>query len=494
MTRDPLRPSSARSPASAIHLAAVLALLLVAGCAAERQETSERAVNRSGPLHTVLICIDTVRYDSFWLPGGDGPADELTAWTENAARFRRAQATGPWTIPSVGSVLTGFYPPRHAAGRFEAEVANLDVQVPTALADGLPVLADVLEEAGVATAAFTAHPWFGPKFELGQGFGELSMVKSHEKITARGLAWLAKQRADEPERPTFLYLHFMESHEMHRGSKEEVEEVVGALDEGLRAAALEAAPGELCARPDSLPCQRYLAYVRSVTLLRDNLAGLLSELEARGALDDTAVVVYSDHGEEFEDHEAEETRWAADPRGFYGSGHGQSLFQELLHVPLVMWHPDLEGRDVEAPVSLIDVFPTILAAAGAEPGDGRRRLGRELAELAVAPEGRGLDRPLFASGIAYGPQQSSVLRWPWKRIVRQGTGERFLYNLEDDPLEMSPVTESEGPVAELDGLLSGYSRLEPVLASEAPSMGEEDLDNLRSLGYLGGARADQEPE
>ena len=82
-----------------------------------------------------MVCLDTVRFDTFWLPETAGAADNLGPWLDEALVLANTQAPSPWTVPSVASVLTGLYPNQHGAGRFEAEVANLNEEVPSGLAD-----------------------------------------------------------------------------------------------------------------------------------------------------------------------------------------------------------------------------------------------------------------------------------------------------------------------------------------------------------------------
>lgn len=169
----------------------------------------------------------------------------------------------------------------------------------------------------------------------------------------------------------------------------------------------------------------------AVLEFRETVARLLRELDDRGLSADTITVVFSDHGEEFHDHLQEQRVKAADPRGFFGTGHGQSLYQELLHIPLLIWHPGIPGRRLEAESSLIDVVPSLLEWLGI-PGQRPRwpglSIGRWIASEPAAESDR--QRYLYASGIAYGPEQAAVRRGRWKRIRDLGSGEGILYDLE----------------------------------------------------------------
>ena len=176
------------------------------------------------------------------------------------------------------------------------------------------------------------------------------------------------------------------------------------------------APGDRCADPDAVGCIHYLGYVQSIVEQLHSVFEMLDALEGSGLLSETLVVLYSDHGEEFLDHAEVQRARGVDPRGIYGFGHGQSLYQELLHVPVWIWHPELEGRTAAAPASLLDLMPTALEwlrLEGALPELDGRSLAGWLTGGMLPPEE---PRPFYATRIAYGPEQLAVVSGPWKRI------------------------------------------------------------------------------
>lgn len=456
------------------------------GCSREPHTVESETAERKPVQNVVLICLDTVRFDSFWTPEASGSPDALSPWAQRAIRFERANATAPWTLPSVASVFTGLYPRRHGVGAFADPIANLDVQIPSPVPADLPVISELASRSGVATAAFVAHPWFGDDFRLGKGFDRLDVRGDEEALVARAKDWLSRQ---SDERPLFLYLHFMQAHEMHRQKPPLVREAADAVRGALREHAIESAPGGACDDPASARCRRYLAYVHAISRLRDTVADLLAHLDSTAWLESSVVILYSDHGEEFRDHGAEQKAWRLDPRGFYGAGHGQSLFQEQLHVPLLVWHPDHDGRSIQRPVSLIDLFPTFVGVLGLSPPEPPPRVGVDLLEQAEQPDRRLRPRLLLASGIAYGPEQVAVISWPWKRVAWSGLDQSLLYDLKSDPAEKRPLGRRNRHVESMDRALRRYLELQPFLQGEAPDLREEDLERLRALGYLGGRKA-----
>ncbi len=360
--RQRLRANPTRRQRRALSFVSCALLSLFAGCGARAGDpTADVATAR----HLAVLCLDTVRYDAFSLPETAGFADPLTPWLESGLVFDRAQSPAPWTVPAVASLLTGLYPNQHGAGRFDEEIADLSKTVPAAIRGEAETLPELLASSGFSTAAFVAHPWFRTGYGLDRGFATLELKNKASALTRRSLEWLDGRPSTAGERPPdeppfFVYLHFMEAHERHRQPMEQIDEIVGGMAPEARAAAAALAAGFACQDASSAKCRRFLAYVDTVLELRAEVASFMAGLEERGLLDDTVVVVYSDHGEEFDDHLAEGRAEGLDPRGIYGAGHGHTLYQELLHVPFVIWHPGIEGRNVTAPVSLVDVAPSLL--------------------------------------------------------------------------------------------------------------------------------------
>lgn len=471
------------------RIAAPLAglLLLIAGCGGEPSP---------GPAkNLVLICLDTVRFDTMFLPERAGLEDALTAELGDAVVFTRAHAPAPWTVPSVTSTLTGLYPAQHGAGRFDQAVANLDVDVPSRLADQAQTLAERLAGAGFATPAFVAHPWFRSGYGMEQGFSELHLVKGSKKLTGAGAAWM-REYGDDGR--FFLYLHLMGAHDPHLKT-EEFDRVLSAADPAVLEAARRIAPEGVCDDADAPMCHRYQVYAASVMAERRALAGVLSALESQGRSGDTVVMVYSDHGEEFHDHLEAAQRLDADPRGIHGFGHGNSLYQEQLHVPLLAWHPALPGQADGQVVSLVDVVPTLLdwldvdapsAAFGGRAVTGLERGEAKPFRWADYNPARWPDteRPIYASGIAYGPEQLAVIEDGWKYVWHEQSGDSRLFDLERDPAEKHPVSDSAA-LARLEPALDRYFEWFSSEGFEAPDLTDDQLEQLKGVGYLQGAES-----
>ena len=450
----------------------------------------EGAPGRTGlkvsPSNLVIICLDTVRKDVFSRPDTGGPEDVLTPWVQRALRMEQAQSAAPWTVPSVASLLTGLYPNQHGAGRFSQTPANLSQEVPSGIKSPVQTLTQRFADRGFETVGFIAHPWFTLDYGLDRGFSDIQLRKSSEKLVKMGMEWIDERSSTDSAEstPFFLYFHFMEAHERHRRPVVELASMVAGESDEWVESRVNLAPAAICNPRESLTCQQWLAYGVAVEDLRTQVAEVLEGLKSRGLLQKTLVVLYSDHGEEFMDHQAAEQAAEQDPRGFYGVGHGQSLFQELLHVPLLVWHPSLEGVRISDPVSLIDMVPSLEQWFALEPIDSEHRpLGLAIGSMLEGGEVR--ERQLFSSGIAYGPERASVLDGNWKKISEPGGRSALLFDLHRDSHEHRPLPESKRP--DLVSLLERYFVFgEAVPQRVAVDISPEKLKELQALGYLEG--------
>ena len=274
-----------------------------------------------------------------------------------------------------------------------------------------------------------------------------------------------------------------------------LDEFLEPLSEHQRQQIIVQAPQAACTDPDSRMCKRYLVYAQAIFGLRIKVAELLAALEQRSLLDNTLVVLYSDHGEEFNDHKANAKALNVHPNGVYGFGHGQSLYQELLRVPLIVWQPDQIGRTMHQASSLVDMTPSVLHWLGVE--DQYEFAGVSQAEATRQnqqafdwsqtgnPEAIKTEREIFASGIAYGPEQMAVLRDGWKFVWHLGSDQTQLFNLTQDPGEQHPEQQQE--ISQImDPLLDRYLGWFDSNQFKAPDISDEQLQHLKGVGYLQG--------
>jgi arylsulfatase A-like enzyme len=211
---------------------------------------------------------------------------------------------------------------------------------------------------------------------------------------------------------------------------------------------------------------RIRAYDAAIRGADDALANLLTDID-----DETIVVVCGDHGEAFWEHPNLERQVNNDPRGYYATDHGHSVFEEVARVPLWIRAPDLDRTASDRPVSLVDVAPTILTVLGAATPDGID--GQLLTESATAA-----DRPILCEETAYGYNQRAVWRGSKKAITVPETETTLAFELEEyiegEPLETLPN--------ELEEALMSFGN--GVWGADRMAVDDDTRDRLEELGYL----------
>ncbi|NOT31885.1 MAG: sulfatase [Planctomycetes bacterium] len=311
------------------------------------------------PPNVVLICLDTVRADHLGVHGYvRATTPTLDALAARALVFDSTSSCAGWTKPSVASFLTGTHPCQHGVYGGNARVGS------TEMTDALPAraltLAEVFEQHGYRTGAFVhnAHLRVGNGFD--QGFGDYEQGQMDARaLRWRGLDWL--DQGSKSEQPFFLYLHFLDAHWPYPAPEQWLTrfasaEVIARF-RGHESKALYAAinDGTYVMSTDDRAALEAL-YDGALAYLDSELGRFLAGLELRGLEESTIVCVIADHGEEFGEH------------GRVGHGHG--LFENLLHVPWILHVPGRAPARNSVPVSLIDLFPTLLSAARLPRPDG----------------------------------------------------------------------------------------------------------------------------
>ncbi|MHC4218861.1 MAG: sulfatase family protein [Planctomycetota bacterium] len=455
---------------SAIVLIVVLPALVVGlhRCAGLGAGTAARH-------NVVLITLDTTRADHLGCYGYAEPTSpSLDRFAEGGALFSNAYCTASVTPVSHASILTGQYPYTHGLRVLHGLTENR-------LPDGAVTLAEILKGAGYETAAFVSAFPAGSRFGLNQGFdtfdeafleepvgqivgfnGTVNTGKNQRRAgdtTDLALDWLGRTRDS-----FFMWLHFFDPHDPHVVPPREF---------------LEQFP----VPTGSVGYQLQKLYDIEIQYMDQHIGRVFDALATAGRLEDTVVVIVSDHGQGLGDHD-----WW---------GHG-ILFEEQIKAPFIIRGPGVpEGRRVPDLVRTIDIAPTVLELAGFDPGGLDAADGRSLVPVL---DGKSPEPPLVAyadsvnmltyrSPLGEADEKNDMLfavtdgRWKYiHHLIREEESE--LYDLTRDPGELTNLYAVHPQ--EVERLLADLAArpFPPASSQSRGRMSPEDIERLRSLGYL----------
>jgi arylsulfatase A-like enzyme len=414
-------------------------------------------------LNVLFILIDTLRADRLGIYGYErdtSPTIDYLAQT--GVRFAHHLSQSSWTKCSMASLWTGLYPVRTGVLRFQHATAS-EAQMP----------AEIFREAGLRTAGIWRNGWVAPNFGFAQGF-ELYYSPQPTRLPAnarRENPWVQLEGSDTDildsakeflssygRERWFLYVHLMDVHQY-------VYDEETALF-GTR-------------MTDN--------YDNSIRRIDKLVALLLGNLDKRGLLEKTLVVLSSDHGEAFGEHGRE--------------GHARDVHGEVTEVPLILAFPfRLEpGIVVNTRSQNVDLWPTVLDLMGFSPPQGVD--GRSLvAEIEASARGESLEygnRPAFAQiDQTWGRRQDqqpapmvAVTEGSYRLIFpARNPEDLMLYNRDSDVREQRNIAEDEPETAaRLRERAEGYlASPPPPWGDETPSVELDDMDlkQLRALGYV----------
>jgi arylsulfatase len=466
---------TAAAPKRARGLPAIAVLLCAVACQ-DADPVAEPSGEELPPL-LLLITVDTLRADRLGAYGSDlGLTPRLDELAAESQVFLAANAPVPFTLPSIASLMTGRYPT--ALGIWSNE---------SALPDDVPTLASALQARGWATAAVVGSWILREASGLARGFEHFDdEFAARERV--RGIPErIAGQTSDAAlamldrlaahERSRFLWIHYQDPHGPytppgdHRARHLERERAAAGGTRRLE-------PGEDHTGFGALPDyqvvgdEREVAFYRAgyhgeVSYLDQELGRLLDGLAERDLLGRAVIAFTADHGESL----GEGDQWFA---------HGQQLSAVQLRVPLILRVPGQAPSRRPDVVSLVDVFPTLLALAGAESSEAL-----DVARDLLAPKAPASSSPVYLATLAAGVD--SEIGWIEgdHKLTLRKRGDRWMPRLvrrQDD----APDTSSEAPERARrlhQHMLEFRSRFASAPAEVPQTITEDDAARLRALGY-----------
>ena len=534
------RPGRAplRAPLSTGLAGLVVLCGLVASCGNGSSPGSGESSATAERPNILFVVWDTVRRDRIGLYGAERDTTPfLDGHAKDGLVFDDCRSVAPSTVPSHGSMFTGLFPAEHGANHLNRWLPG-----------GNETLAELLQRAGYGTFLFSSNPNISAMENFGQGFetelhlwddafrdraienmagrltapdgspvggegGRAQRVKdaaiaAYEIKGCGGLinegflGWIDEQQAEAPEQPWFGFLNYMEAHYPLQPAAEYRErflegEALAAsysMDRSERRLWRHVFGAERLSEPELEVM--HAVYDAAMAELDALFADLIGQLEARGALENTLVVLVSDHGEHLGEHELFDHRY--------------SLFDELVRLPLVMWWPGrLEAGRTDKPVSNQDLFLTMLEAADvAPPPVLHDRLDDPAAGMSLLdPAALPAERARFASYLndfgvltsVLGPGDEPVdprrfqreldvlVHEDWKLTEAPGGLEPpRLIDLAGDPAEAQPAQDATA-LAELGAQLAAWREaLQAAPPSDKDGIDPRELaDQEARLGAIG---------
>jgi choline-sulfatase len=436
-------------------------------------------VRPSGP-NILLIVADALRPDHLGCYGYNRPTSPyIDKFAAEAVVFEKAMSNASWTKPSIGSVFTSLYPHEHQAFYWTDN-----------LADRCLTLAEVFRNRNYVTFAIQTNPSITKNHNFKQGFQcyEEIIEEKGETVTSSFITWLDKKR----KVPFLAYLHYMDTHVPYN-APQEFSRIFGLKDDSsLSPGKFKTFDIRMLGKMGLSPAEKTQLiniYDGAVKYFNCNFERIVEHLKKLGMLDKTVIILTSDHGEEFWEHD--------------GFAHGHSLYREVAQVPLIVkYSSKLPAKRIKFCVQLLDLLPTILSMAGVR-GEFEFQ-GKNLIP-SIFKDKQANEEILFEA-ILFGAEKKGLLKEGWKLIenTKERNGDTFellgdvtkyiypehkeeyeLYNVEQDFSEKNNLINNFPQIAiELRRALLKFRTNATVLPKAKKTKLKEKFEDLKTLGYI----------
>ncbi len=456
---------------------------------------SEMASNLNDKPYILFVLVDCLRRDRISPFGYDIKTPALQTLADDGILFSNAIANSHWTKPTVASIMTSLIPFHHGALQFSS-----------LLPSGMLTLQGVLSDGGYRTVAFSTNPNIISKTGFNNGFNEFynltnysifpidydgrvlinfsrikrmiayfypSVAKRHiayypaNKLTDKAIDWIKKKRNEK----FFMYLHYMDVHSPYYEHPFNWKSAEPILD----------------ASPDSL--NRYSSlYEGEIEFFDSQFIRLLNYLKQSGIYDSTLIILTADHGEELYDH--------------YGWEHTSSLYDEIVHIPLIMKLPlSANAGTVDSSlISEIDYAPTILKLVGFDSPtdwDGWNIFDSNYHNNCVVMQGRnpgGEIEGVRTLDYKWFEADSGFVHIRYTRYHKNADKRciyplKSLYNLSMDPKEKNNLYYSIESASTLDTLRKTKKETMSSMRGKAVKgenavLSKKDIERLKAIGYI----------
>ncbi|MBI4177279.1 MAG: sulfatase [Candidatus Aenigmarchaeota archaeon] len=450
--------------------------------------------------NVILISIDTLRADHLGVYGYHrDTSPNIDALAKDSIVFENAISQASWTLPSHVSIFTSKYPPEIYPYNLSANMSD-DYMASLARKEFVahPNIATVLKGNGYSTVAFTSGGYVAGRLGFENGFdiyddSYMQIKNPAPQITSRAIEWLEANRTNK----FFLFLHYFDVHCPYEPLPEFQKfylESQSRFNLSLRCAELDFSKLRFSndeEAANSSDVNRIIGgYDDSITQVDYYLGEFIDKLKGYGIYDNTIIVILSDHGETLYNHTGSDYFSDDFPTGY--AGHGFSLFNEVLRVPLIIKYPGSSHQIVQERVGIVDVLPTVLDILKMDAPfnfSGKSALNIERDRNLIAVSGRVKDFP-YGGYAVFNDSHKMIFK-----ERKDGTNATFLYDLGTDGNEVSNL----GSVKpDISGKLKDWLFYTlNVMVQNVAVKGHEDaagtrivdmediLQNLAQQGYFG---------
>ncbi len=424
--------------------------------------------DKAKPVSVIMISVDTLRVDALGSYGNRAArTPNIDRLAKEGVLFENTLSQAPATGPSFSSILTSKYPAEHGV-----------LHSTKALEEDQLTMAEIFQQSGYRTGAFVSCSILSSKYGFSQGFDEYNekftrnysrdhVERDARHVTKAAISWLSSSK----EKPFFLWVHYFDPHTPYqKHASRDLDNEVGKYA-FIRGIEKERSEDRLARH---LPMIKKL-YADEVAYTDDHVGKLMGELRRLGVIDNTLVILNSDHGEELFDHN-------------FFHGHYKSMHQSVLHVPLIFRFPRAlpGGQRIDDVVENIDILPTVLSAVGIKhpkglsgydllaPMKGAKKMPRRIAWAQREPYKRMPGGDAFAAWAD---------RW---KFISFSRAKNQLFNLEKDPSEHFNTIDTEPKRASVfeKELQTWRGRGNHMQAVDRTQLEAESLMVLKNLGYV----------
>jgi arylsulfatase A-like enzyme len=417
----------------------------------------------------ILISVDTLRADHLSCYGyGRKTSPNIDRLAAESILFENAISQSAWTLPAHVSMMTGLYGAEHGL-LFYDKGGEKDKQSYGTMNDSLPTLAGILKTHGYRTASFNDGGWVDPIFGLNKGFDTYKPEGRYFRANVRkSIKWIRQHKKGR----FFLFLHGYDVHQPYNAApKFNVFHGYSGPQDKNKLIAQHQLIQDITSNEYEFILAQYDACIRRA----DSALGKLFEfLQTEGLENRTVIILTSDHGE-----------MLLERHGLWG--HIYPLYEEILHVPLIVKIPGRRGTSVRTQVpASVSILPTVLDIAGIDDPNARSdynlmRLFRE--------KDFGFDRILSETGLKTDLRLCRSIRTEtWKLVVHTSGDNREpqseLFHLETDPLEQRDRA-PDNP-SQVHTLFNMFENFRQTFRGKNPEafLDEKTLERIKSLGYV----------